>query len=203
MRTVLLLALAACHAATAAPGTGAVRDVGSFHGIDVATVLAVEVTVGPAAHVELHGPKEWVDKITTQVDHDVLRIALPNDANHVPKLSAVITVPDLTSLSVSGVASIHATKIAAKAFDVSISGTGSMELSGTADTLHVNVSGTGQLDAKDLTTRLTALDVAGAGEATIRATKQVDANVSGAGDITILGNPATVNKHVSGVASIH
>ena len=203
MRTLLLIAFTACSSATAAPDTGAIRDVGSFHGIDVATVLEVEVTVGPAARVELHGPKEWVDKITTKVERDVLRIALPNDANHVPKLSAVITLPELTSLSVSGVASIHATKIAAKAFDVAISGTGSMDLSGTADTLHVSVTGTGQLNAKDLTTRMTALDVAGAGEATIRATKQVDATVSGAGDITILGNPATVNKHVSGVASIH
>lgn len=57
----------------------------------------------------------------------MLRIALPDDAHDVPKLSAVITVPDLTSLAVSGVAGVHVAKLAAKTFDVNIDGVGSVE----------------------------------------------------------------------------
>lgn len=48
-----------------------------------------------------------------------------------------------------------------------------------------------------------SLDVAGSGQVTIRATKEVNANVSGVGDVTVLGKPATIHKHVSGVATIH
>ena len=203
MRTLICLALAACTSATASPPTGAVRTVGTFHGLDIATVIDVDVTIGPVARVELRGPTDWVAKISTQVKDGVLRISLPSDVNHVPKLSAVITMPGLTSVAVSGVAGVHVAKLAATTLEVAISGVGSVDLAGTADTLHVDVSGTGQLMAKDLTTSTTTLDVAGSGEATIRATKEVDANVSGVGDVTILGKPATIHKHVSGVAEIH
>jgi hypothetical protein len=203
MRTLICLALAACTSAAASPSTGAVRSVGTFHGLDVATVIDVDVTIGPVARVELRGPTDWVAKISTEVKDGVLRISLPNDVNHVPKLSAVITMPELTSVAVSGVAGVHVAKLAAKTLAVTISGVGAVDLAGSADTLHVNVSGTGQLTAKELTTSTTTLDVAGSGEATIRATKEVDANVSGVGDVTILGKPGTIHKHVSGVATIH
>ena len=203
MRTLICLALAACTSAAAAPPTGAVRTVGTFHGLDIATVIDVDVTIGPVARVELRGPADWVAKISTDVKDGVLRISLPSYVNHVPKLSAVITMPELTSVAVSGVASVHVAKLAAKTLEVAISGVGSVDLAGTADTLHVDVSGTGQLMEKELTTSTTTLDVAGSGEATIRATKEVDANVSGVGDVTILGKPATIHKHVSGVAEIH
>ena len=186
MRTLICLALAACTSATAAPPTKTdVRTVGTFHGLDIATVIDVDVTIGPTTRVELKGPSDWTAKISTNVTDGVLRIALPNDANHVPKLSAVITVPDLTSVAVSGVAGVHVAKLAAKMFDVTISGVGSVDLAGTADTLHVVVSGTGQLAAKDLGTSTTTLDV------------------SGVGSVTILGKPAAIHKHVSGVAEIH
>jgi hypothetical protein len=202
MRIFLIFALVACTSAAAGPQTETVRSVGAFHGLDVATVIDVDVTIGPVARVELRGPSDWVAKISTDVIDGVLRISLPKN-DHVPKLSAVITMPELTSVAVSGVAGVHVAKLAAKTLDVTITGVGSVELAGTADTMHVDISGTGQLMAKALTTSATTLTVAGSGEATIRATKQVDASVSGVGDVTILGNPATIHKHVSGVATIH
>ncbi|MEO8841211.1 MAG: head GIN domain-containing protein [Kofleriaceae bacterium] len=202
MRTLICLVLTACTSAAAAPSVSAVRSVEAFHGLDVATVIDVEVAIGPVVRVELRGPTEWVAKISTQVKDGVLRISLPNDSHHVPKLSALITVPELTSVAVSGVAGVHVAKLAAKSFDVAITGVGSVDLAGTADALNVEVSGTGQVMAKELTASTAKLEVAGSGEVTIRATKEVDANVSGVGDVTILGKP-TVHEHVSGVAQIH
>ena len=205
MRTFLCLAFVACNSAGAAPTTtptGEVRTVGAFHGLAVSTVIEVTVTIGPVARVELHGPKEWLAKLDTKVDSDVLTISMPGKAINVPKLEAAITVPDLSSLSISGVAGVHIGKLAAKSLTVAISGVGSVDLAGTAETLHVTVSGSGEVMAKDLTTSTTTLAISGSGDATVRATKQVDADVSGVGNIKILGNPATIRKHISGVGEI-
>ena len=55
--------------------------------------------------------------------------------------------------------------------------------------------------AKDLATATTTIAISGSGDATVRATKQVDADVSGVGNVKILGN-TTIHKHISGVAEI-
>jgi hypothetical protein len=206
MRTLLCLALASCNAAHATPSTptasGEIRGVAAFHGLSVTTVIDVTVTIGAVERVELRGPKDWVGKLETKVDNDILTIAMPGNPKNIPKLEAVITVPELSSIAISGVAGVHAGKLAAKTLDVTISGVGSIDLAGTADTLHVTVSGSGELMAKDLTTSTTTLAVSGSGDATVRATKQVDADVSGVGNIKILGNPGTIHKRISGVAEI-
>jgi len=204
MRILLCLAFAASNSAAApstATTTGEVRNVGAFHGLSVAAVIEVTVTIGPVARVELRGPKEWLAKLDTKVDSEVLTISMPDKARNVPKLEAVITVPDLTSLAISGVAGVHVDKLAAKSLTVAIGGVCSVELAGTADTLHVTVSGSGEVMAKDLATATTTIAISGSGDATVRATKQVDADVSGVGNVKILGNP-TIHKHISGVAEI-
>lgn len=69
--------------------------------------------------------------------------------------------------------------------------------------MRVEISGSGQLSAKDLSTRTTRLDVSGSAEATIRASQEVDATVSGASEVTVLGKPTVVQKLISGVSVIH
>jgi len=198
----IILALAACGSLDAAPTPDAsdVRSVGAFHGLDITTVIDVEVTIGPATRVELRGPKDWLAKLETKVDAGVLHVTMPGHHAHLPKLHAIVTTPELTSIDIAGTAAVHATKLAAKTFAVSVSGTGQLDLAGTADTLEVTIAGTGALMAKDLVTATTNLDIAGTGQTTIHATKLADVRVSGTGSISVVGNPV-IRKHITGVAA--
>jgi hypothetical protein len=190
----------ACSTVDAAPDASDVRSVTAFHGLDITTVIEVEVAIGPTTHVELRGPKEWLARLETKVDGGVLKVSMPGQYKHIPKLHAIITTPELSSVDISGTASVHATRLAAKAFSASISGTGQLDLAGTADALAVTVAGTGAVMAKDLVTATTTLDIAGTGQATINATKLADVSVSGTGSINVLGKPV-IHKHITGVAS--
>jgi hypothetical protein len=200
---MLLLALVACTPVAAAPTpeTSDVRTVGAFHGLDIATVIEVEVTIGPTTRVELRGPKDWLARLETKVDTGVLHVTMPGHPVHIPKLKAIITTPELGTIDISGTAAVHATKLAATSLEVSVSGTGQVDLAGTAETLELTIAGTGAVMAKDLVTATTMLDVAGTGQATIHATKLADVRVSGTGSISVVGNPV-IHKHITGVAAI-
>jgi hypothetical protein len=200
--SMVVLALVACTPADAAPTPEAseVRTVGAFHGLDIATVIDVEVAIGPTTRVELRGPKDWLAKLETKTDAGVLHVTMPGHQTHIPKLHAIVTTPDLATIDISGTAAVHATKLAAKALVVSVSGTGQVDLAGTADTLELTIAGTGAVMAKDLVTATTMLDVSGTAQATIHATKLADVRVSGTGSFNVLGNPV-IHKHVTGVAA--
>ncbi len=203
MRTILVcLALTACSDVHAAPPTSDVRDVGAFHGVAIETVIDAEVTIGPATRVELRGPREWLAKVQTRVAGGVLVIAMTGTEHHVPKLHAIITTPALSSVRVSGVSDVHITRLAGTSLDAAVSGVGNLELSGRVGTLHVVLSGTGAIAARDLATHSADVTVSGTGDATVRASQEVDATVSGVGHVTVVGKPASVKRRVSGMGEI-
>ena len=117
-------------------------------------------------------------------------------------VEVAITMPDLTSIDISGVASVHAARLATKALDVMISGTGSVDLAGTVETLKVSSAGTGSIAAKELKAATVSMELGGTGEAVVTATKRIDATISGTGAITVYGKPATVNKSITGVGDV-
>ena len=203
MRLLLLcLALSACSSAAAGPSVTEPRKLDAFTGLDVSSVLDVEVTIGSPAKVEVRGPQEWVARLSTKVVQGVLVASMPGKWNDVPTLKLVITTPSLTSASLSGVVTLKAARLTGKAFDLDVSGVGTVVLAGAVDALHVESSGAGTLDAQKLITSTTAIELSGAGEATVHATKQLDVSLSGAGSITAYGKPATIHKSISGVGEL-
>ena len=73
---------------------------------------------------------------------------------------------------------------------------------GSTGSLRVDVGGTGEVMAKELTAKSANVDVSGTGSATLYVTESVQADVTGTGSIEVHGKPAKVKKSVSGVGSI-
>jgi hypothetical protein len=203
MRMLLIaLILAACSSADAGPSVTETRKLDAFTGLDVSTVLDVEVTIGATTKVEVRGPQEWVARLSTKVEKGVLVASMPGKWNNVPTLKLVVTTPSLRSIDLSGVVSLTASKLSGKSLDVDVSGVGSVVLSGAVEALRVESSGASNLDAQKLVTSTTAIELSGAGEATVHATKQLDVSLSGAGSVTAYGKPATIHKSISGVGAL-
>jgi hypothetical protein len=132
----------------------------------------------------------------------VLTIDMPGSWNHVPHLHAVITVPTLDAVFVSGVSKMHVATLAEKVLEIGVSGVATIDLAGRADTLVVKLSGAGEIKARDLATHDATVGVSGSGKATVRATEDLDVSVSGVGNVTVVGKPANVKKHVSGIGHV-
>ncbi len=207
MRTLLVIcmALTGCAVVHAGPDrsdASELRGVSAFHALDIEAAIDVDVAIGSPGKVELRGPKEWLAKLETRVDDGTLTIAMPGNHDHVPHLRALITMPTLDGVRVSGVSHMHVATLAEKVLEVAVSGVATIDLAGRADTLVVKLSGTGEVQAKELAAHDATVGVSGSGNATVRATQDVDVSVSGVGTVTLVGRPANVKKHVSGVGKI-
>lgn len=174
-------------------------DFDGFSEVDISGVYEVEIEVGPAASIKLSGAPEEMERVEIGVSDGVLTLGSGNHGRTKRKLrnqgiTAIIKVPELAALDVSGVADVEAENIAASQFDVRLSGVGEIDLSGACDTLSARVSGVGELDARDLECGSVDVRVSGIGEATVYASKAVDAGVSGIGSISVYGSPDDVKK---------
>jgi len=207
----LLLALGLARAeppdSADAPQASQARTVPAFHGIDLAGVLTVEVTLGKPASATISGDADLVDKVTTTVKDGVLVIKTPEHRrdphrrNH--RLRAVVTAPDLHSLAITGTGTLKATGIANDRLAVDVPGTGALTLSGSTGALNVRLGGTGEVTGKDLAARDLVIDIDGTGSARLNATRSVEARITGTGSLNVHGHPAQVKKTVTGLGAVH
>jgi len=118
-------------------------------------------------------------------------------------LRVAVTVPDLTSVALSGTGELKIAGVANDNFGISLPGTGQLSVAGSTSSLRVVVDGTGQIAARDLAAKSAKVEVNGTGSATLKVSDSLEANVTGTGSIDVHGKPARVKKSVSGVGSIH
>jgi Putative auto-transporter adhesin, head GIN domain len=200
---VPLFALLALGIAHAEPSATQSRSVGAFHAIELAGTLEVEVAIGKPASVQITGDADLLDKVTTLVKDGVLVIDTPHKiARRNYRMRANVTVPDLTSIALSGTGAMKVSGIANENLAIYVPGTGSVTAAGSTRALRVTVDGTGQITAKDLASTTAAVDVSGTGQVKLRASESLEANISGTGAIEVIGKPARIKKSVTGTGSI-
>jgi hypothetical protein len=196
----LLLALGA---ANADPQASEPRSVPAFHAVELAGTLEVDVTVGKAQTVQVSGEADLLAKVTTVVKDGVLVVDTERNMKRRHRLRVSVTIPDLTSVALSGTGEMKIAGIANQSFAMSLPGTGQLYVTGSTSSLRVVVDGTGQISAKDLAARSAKVEVNGTGSAVLRVSESLEANVTGTGSIDVHGKPARVKKSVSGVGAIH
>ncbi len=179
-----------------------------FDRISVAGVYEIDVQVGEDYSIRLSGPDYEVDRLEVSVKDGALvldqrkRKKGEKKHNNRQGIDAVITMPSLSALSVSGVIDGTITGVDSKEFELDISGVGDISIDGECATLKANLSGVGDLDAKKLECAAVDVKVSGVGDARVFARDSVNAQVSGMGDIDIYGSPKDVRKNKGMFADI-
>jgi hypothetical protein len=204
-RTSGLLAFALL--AIAAKAHAETRNVGSFDGVEIAGLAAMDVKVGSAISVDVQGDPEAVKLVRTTVKNGSLVVETPKDfakrmGKKLEKLKVLVTMPAMNRVAISGTGSIQVEGIAAKALNASISGTGALKLVGKVDKLNLAVEGTAEIAAKKLVAEDVAVSVNGTAKASLHASRSLDADVAGTAMMKVAGNPQHVHKNVSGTAMI-
>ena len=93
-------------------------------------------------------------------------------------------------------------KIDATRVEADLTGSGDFDLSGSTKEFDVGVHGSGDLEGASLRSDDTTVYVSGSGSATINASNNLKARVSGSGSIRYSGSPQSSDKKVSGSGSI-
>jgi putative autotransporter adhesin-like protein len=105
------------------------------------------------------------------------------------------------TVEVSGVGKIDINVIVKK-LNVFISGAGKIIVSGECDELHTEISGAGKLMAGELEVQRAEIDISGAGKAVVDVKEELNANISGSGEISYISTPKIINRKITGDGNI-
>jgi hypothetical protein len=210
-------------------GTGDVvtenRDLKDFTGVSSAIAADIDLRQSSTFKVTVEGQKNILDLMETQVIGGKLKIWFKNgySLRYKTNLKISIEAPNFDYLgmagsgnvradgalsgekldvSISGSGDFNLMNLQYSAVKVGISGSGDMNVGGTAENAELSISGSGDLKATDLKAQSVRCRLSGSGNVSCSAAKELDALVSGSGDVRYSGSPASVKKKVSGSGSI-
>jgi hypothetical protein len=201
-----LLGATAAHS-TVVADSGSVREtrkVGAFDKIDAGGAFEIVVNAGaPSTSVVVEASPSVIGQITTEVQDGTLELGEKNsytwNSGH---RRVTIEVPSLSALGLSGAGSADVTNVHSQAFSVHVSGAGTVKLAGQTSSLSAELSGAANLDSVALKARSVKVSISGTGNAKVWASDKLAGDVSGVGSIRYFGNPAHVERSISGVGSI-
>jgi hypothetical protein len=212
-------------------GSGVAKDenrtVDPFHAVDAGNAIQVTIAVTPGAKpsLRIRGDDNLVPLIESAVRDGKLILRLKDNSSISPKLPllADVVTGELDSVEASGAASIKITGtakadqfaatasgaanitvegLASSKAVASASGASHVGLTGSATSLKVDVSGASGVKAEELRVDDADVSISGASAATIRPTKSVAGDVSGASVLDLIGHPPKNTVSTSGASQV-
>lgn len=178
------------------------REVPGFSRLVVRSSADVRVSVGGEPSVEVTTDDNLLELVTTEVRDGELVIAARGSYSTTIGVKVAVVTRSLDGVSLDGSGDVVADGVRATRFDASIRGSGDLTASGTAEELHVDVSGSGAARLFDLASTRTWVRVDGSGDAEVTTSRSLDASVRGSGSVVYGGTPSSVASAVSGSGQV-
>ena len=182
----------------------------------------VHITSGDEPDVTVNAESNILPYIETDVRNHTLRIyirGVHNVKNQLP-MNVYITVPDLEGITQSGSGTVTSgfftsdrftvtlsgsgnieTAVDAGTVDALISGSGDLVISGAANDAGFTISGSGKIDAANLTVHDCDAKISGSGNIWVTVEHFLSVAISGSGNVYYQGNPE-IEKHISGSGNV-
>lgn len=179
------------------------RELADFSRIELRTMGQVTVTLGEPVGVQLRVEDNLMPLVLTNVRDGWLVIESPPDTTLSPTrtIEIDVSVPEVVEIKLSGAGLIRADGVAAEALTTSISGSGNVILSGTANRQTVELSGAGNYDASALASRDAVVNLSGTGNVVVDVSETLNTTLTGTGSIQYSGDP-TVTQSGSGTGTV-
>jgi len=216
-----LLVLTACST-DSITGSGNIvneqRTVAEFSQIENTASIRVVVDHSATQKVVVEADDNIISHIQTNVVNGVLKIGVENGSYDNINVTIKLSMPTLTRILNSGSGDVAC----GSGFDVddldvanygsgNISfvslicnkltseqqGSGNFTFSGTVNTHNCKLSGSGDLNAFDCTTKQSAIAIYGSGDANVNVSERLFADILGSGNITYSGSPS-IDQHITG-----
>ena len=201
------------------------RSVSTFKDVDVSGAAKVYVSQSEHSSVKLEGDENLLPYIEVIQEGDKIRVRNKPGFNLIPTgdLKVYVSTPVYNNIDASGACDIIGqTKISnpenlemhvsgagdiqmevdAPRLKAQVSGSGSINLKGQTRDVDLDLTGAGHAHCYELLAENTKVDISGAGSAEVYASVRLEADVSGAGNVSYKGNASDVNQHVSGAGSV-
>ncbi len=180
------------------------RQVAAHGELDVSGSMQVEVRVGPTPSLLVEADGNLLPYIRTEERGNTLKIYNERQLRSQNPVRIVYTTPRLTEVKASGSGQIHVRDLNGSPLEVRKSGSGQVRLAGKVDSLLARVSGSGVLDAGELSSASADLGLSGSGRMNIGEVRgdYLRASVSGSGVLQAGGAVRSLNARVAGSGNL-
>lgn len=176
--------------------------------------IDVEYVQGPANTVVITGPKRLTDRVTltdgrlSMGDGDE-RIVFGWDGGNFSarsdrdELRVVVTAPNVRRFASNGSGDLDISGYDQPSMALSISGSADVTASGRTDALDLDIAGSGDADLRALDAKDAKVDIAGSGDADIAPTGDVQVSIAGSGDVSLATRPAKLTSEIAGSGDVY
>ncbi len=222
---VIIVAFLTASCAPCIPGSGIMvkedRVLTGFTGIALEGSEHMIVKQGDYA-VALEGDDNILQYYQTLIVNDQLVVRQKDNVCITPTRPIIVyvTLPEISSLTLSGSGNILTDSFKAKDLRISLSGSGEIDtevdaeslatvlsgsgtinLAGKAQKHDLTISGSGDVHALDLKVQQSAITISGSGNADVAAVEKLDMVISGSGNVFYTGSP-DVTSQITGSGQI-
>jgi hypothetical protein len=177
------------------------RPVGAFANIDAGGAFDIEWQNGSPA-LRVTTDENLLPHIENNVSDDTLHLRTREHVWPTHGIKVVISSPTRTGAKIRGAVKLTAKQLSGQTFALESKGAAEVSLDGNIDRLLVDMTGASQLTADGLQTKTAEISTTGAGDADVAVTDTLKVVITGAGKVSYTGNPATIDKRITGAGSI-
>jgi hypothetical protein len=177
------------------------RKVDSFINIETGGAFRVEWQSGaPSASITVD--ENLMQYVEMEVRDRVLHVRTTRSVRPTHSIKLALTSNALEGASFSGASRLNAHQLSGTKFYLETTGASNVVLDGTVDELVANLTGASKLRAESLQTKTAELSVTGAGDARVAVSDTLKVSITGAGKVEYIGNPAHIEREITGAGSI-
>ncbi len=192
---------------TPVQGTGVAatqqRHLAPFRSVELAGSNNVAIHVGSKQSVLIHADENLLQRVTTVVRTGRLVIGnTPGSFTSTTPMSIEITMPSLSSVTLSGSGNVFATGITSSSLTMSLPGSGLLRADGSALQVIATLGGSGDEQLGHLIASHVHARLRGSGRIVVNTTHSLNASVPGNGTIIYYGHPTLLTRNVTGNGTI-
>ena len=189
-----------------------------FSKIELKGASKVTLHQGEIQNVTITATQNIIDLLNRDVKSDEWEIKFNRCLESVEDISIDITIPDIEELSVEGSGSIIGDGLISsnllelsvdgsgelnlnldvKELESEINGSGDLKLKGTTKTHDIEINGSGDVEAYELTADEATIEINGSGDVKLDVSYSLDVEVNGSGDVYYRGNVKKIDSDISG-----
>lgn len=177
------------------------RKINNFSSINSSGSFDINYRQGSLA-VTITGDSHIIKEVSVVVKENILQLSMKKSYSSRLPLVINISSPNIRGMTIKGTSDVVLDNINVAYLLLNLVGAVDLTASGNVLDLDLNVNGAGDVNVKNLIAKKVTVDLQGSGDVKLTAEGQLNATLSGAGDIVFFGNPPIINKRVSGVGDI-
>jgi hypothetical protein len=170
------------------------RNVGEFRAVQTMGSENVEVRFGPKSSVVIAADDNILPLISSRVVNGSLKIQSRGSYRTRSPIRVWITTPRLDEFTTMGSGNVVIHDVNSPHLKLTLQGSGDIQANGRTAELDLALMGSGRARLADLLATDVSAGVFGSGDAVVRATGRLDAQMFGSGTLRYVGNPKSMRS---------